>query len=290
MRYIRGSQISVCIIAVTCDQYRDLMPAYLLGMLDSEETEPLLGHVQSGCPRCAGALAETDSALSLLPLALTPITPPPRIRKQLLARISAPAASAGAFRPSAPHFRRRTVLPWSVGIAASIVAVGVGLWALQEQRATVGLQSNVADLQNRLGAEHGQVQHMQTIVQAQDARLRQMKSRPIQVASLLGTPTDAKATAHVFFDSKNSSIAIIAAGFSPLPDSKTYELWLIPAGKNPIPAGTFAVDAQGNGFLETKVSQFADATAAAITAEPAGGSQVPTLPIRVIGKIEPIPD
>jgi hypothetical protein len=225
-----------------------------------------------------------------LPLALPPVAPPARIREQLLARISAQAAISAVERPTAPRVSRRTVLPWSIGIAASLIAVGLGLWALQQRRATIDLQSNLADLQNRLGTEQNEVQHMQTIVEAQEDRIRQMKSRPIQVASLQGTPADTKATARVFFDAKNFSIAIVAAGLVPLPQSKTYELWLIPAGKNPVPVGTFSVDPHGNGFLETKVTQFADVTAAAITAEPAGGSLTPTLPIRLVGKIEPIPN
>jgi anti-sigma-K factor RskA len=267
--------------AVTCEEYKDLMPAYLLGTLDLEEIESLRAHLQTGCPRCAGALAEAEAALSPLPLALPPVMPPARIREQLLARIGA--------RKVAPLVRRRTVLPWSIGIAASLVAVGLGVWAFQQQRTNTELQTNLTDLRGSLGYQQNKVEELQRVLQTQEDLIRRMKSRPIQVASLQGTPADTKATGRVFFDAKNSSIAIVAAGLAPLPESKTYELWLIPSGKNPIPVGTFSVDSQGNGFLETKVTQFAEATAAAVTAEPAGGSLAPTLPIRLAGKIETIP-
>ncbi|MBE7181400.1 MAG: anti-sigma factor, partial [Terriglobus roseus] len=72
----------------------------------------------------------------------------------------------------------------------------------------------------------------------------------------------------------------------PLPAGKVYELWLMPSdGSAPIPAGTFTPDASGNATLIASNFQKVAAKGFAITAEPAGGSQTPTLPILLVGGV-----
>lgn len=70
-----------------------------------------------------------------------------------------------------------------------------------------------------------------------------------------------------------------------LADNKVYELWLLPSnGSSPIPAGTFVPDAQGR--ARVVVPRFRPGVAAngfAVTAERAGGSSTPTLPILLAG-------
>jgi anti-sigma-K factor RskA len=61
----------------------------------------------------------------------------------------------------------------------------------------------------------------------------------------------------------------------PAPAGKTYEIWVIPTGGKPAPAGLFG--GSGRVTLERKVP--AGATVA-VTVERAGGTRTPTLPIR----------
>ena len=70
-----------------------------------------------------------------------------------------------------------------------------------------------------------------------------------------------------------------------LGDNKVYELWLMPSnGSSPIAAGTFVPDANGRARLV--IPRFREGVSAngfAVTAERAGGSATPTLPILLAG-------
>ena len=71
----------------------------------------------------------------------------------------------------------------------------------------------------------------------------------------------------------------------PLPENKTYELWVIPAnGSAPIAAGLFRSDAAGSASLVLPQFQAGvEAKAFGVTIERAEGSATPTLPIILAG-------
>jgi len=76
-------------------------------------------------------------------------------------------------------------------------------------------------------------------------------------------------------------ILLMASNLQPIADDKVYELWLIPmSGGAPMPAGTFRIDPKGSALMMHAMdSEGIQAKAFAITVEPAGGSQTPTMPI-----------
>ena len=63
-----------------CLTRRDLMPEFLLGLLDPEEQVELARHLATGCPACAGARAEAEVALASLPQTLELRAPAPELR------------------------------------------------------------------------------------------------------------------------------------------------------------------------------------------------------------------
>jgi Anti-sigma-K factor rskA len=81
------------------------------------------------------------------------------------------------------------------------------------------------------------------------------------------------------------TLIFTASNLQPLQPSKTYELWLIPAGgQNPIPAGTFRPDARGNASVVLPpLPKGVEAKAFGVTVEDEGGATTPTLPIILVG-------
>jgi anti-sigma-K factor RskA len=68
------------------------------------------------------------------------------------------------------------------------------------------------------------------------------------------------------------------------PEGKTYQLWLIPEKGAPMPAGTFNPDERGNAsIIMPKWEKAPPAKMFAVTIEPDGGSQTPTMPIIMAG-------
>jgi hypothetical protein len=91
--------------------------------------------------------------------------------------------------------------------------------------------------------------------------------------------------ARVTYSASKGLLILQAANLEPLQPYKTYELWLIPAdGRDPMPAGTFHPDMQGNAsMVNPEVSKGVVAKEFGITVEDDGGSKVPSTPIILVG-------
>ena len=83
---------------MTCNERRDSIFLFAAGQLEPAEAEELRLHLATGCPTCAGALAEAEATLAQMALAIDPIEPCVETGDALMARIGAsrlaPASSA----------------------------------------------------------------------------------------------------------------------------------------------------------------------------------------------------
>lgn len=96
------------------------------------------------------------------------------------------------------------------------------------------------------------------------------------------------ATARVFYLPERGALVFQASNLEPLPPQKTYELWLIPSGDNPLPmaAGTFKPDINGNAtmMLPPDIPKGITASKFGVTMENDGGATEPSKPILMIGQ------
>jgi anti-sigma-K factor RskA len=76
---------------------------------------------------------------------------------------------------------------------------------------------------------------------------------------------------------KDRGVLLIADNLPPLPQGKTYELWVIPKGGAPKPAGLFKPDARGSAVhVASGAVDVSTLAAVAVSVEPEAGSQAPT--------------
>jgi len=94
---------------------------------------------------------------------------------------------------------------------------------------------------------------------------------------------DPAARGRVFVNPKG--VVLIAAHMPKLESNRTFELWLIPAAGNPVPAGTFQSDAASDAAVYVYQGQTANAAAVAVTVEPEGGSAQPTTTPFIVSKL-----
>jgi anti-sigma-K factor RskA len=80
-------------------------------------------------------------------------------------------------------------------------------------------------------------------------------------------------------------VLLIASNLPPAPAGKAYEMWIVPKGAPPIPAGLFNSDPQGVAtHVWSQPVNLASAAAVAVTLEAAGGVPAPTsTPLIVAG-------
>jgi len=290
-----------------CDQLEDLILFHAGGAADTVESRTVLEHLSSGCPRCAGRLAEAEAALALLPLAVDPVTPSPDVKRRLMVKVAAsPRASSGQAgsslraipsseaapgrgpaargRGTAPAPLRPAPLPrWiPVALAAGLAAVVGGL-------AVYGpMQGERTQLRAELARQDARIASLQEEVRQATTTMRLLRNPAIQVVSLGGTDPQKEAAGRIWWDRKKGEWTFYAANMKPAGPGKTYELWFITADEKKIPAGTFDVDAQGEGSLTTRVPEgIGEIALAAVTDEPAGGVDQPTGTIQLVGKIGP---
>lgn len=164
-------------------------------------------------------------------------------------------------------------LGWA--IAAGFAVVGVRLYQQQmNDRTTLSVQT--AELTELRADATGSKRLMGVITDSSAQR------------ALLSPPeanSGSVAEGHVIYDVAHGSLILLADHLAPVGVDKTYELWLVPAdGSNPIPAGTFHPDAQGNGsVILPSLPKAVPVKAFGITVEDGAGSQTPTMPIVLAG-------
>ena len=159
--------------------------------------------------------------------------------------------------------------------------------------------ARAADLATMAAENASERDQLQGALARQQDRLAQVGAQALearQVLDALSDPTALHATLTVpkqkktpsgrgTYVSNRGTLLFAGSNLPQLGGGKVYELWLMPAdGSAPIPAGTFTPDTAGNAtIVSTSFQKGIAAKGFAVTAEPAGGSQKPTLPILLAG-------
>jgi anti-sigma-K factor RskA len=256
---------------MTCEQLHDVILEVAAGTAGEAEARALKSHLAAGCPLCAGRLAEAEAIGGQLALALPPVAPSGSVKARLMERVGADPRVVVPFRPPV------TRSPWlpaavAAGIAAALVGVAVYVPLARDRDA---LRAEIHRLDGDLRA-------------ASDT-LRVLRSPAVQVVSLGGGEPQPGARGRIFWDRARGEWRFYAAELRPPGAGKTYELWLINDRNEKIPAGTFGVDARGEGELHVSLPATAGTiVAAAVTDEPEGGVPQPTGSIQLVGAIQPV--
>ena len=212
----------------------DLTAAYAVDALDAEERERYEAHL-STCEQCREELAGLGPALAALPYAVDAPPPPPALRERIL-----DAARADNVVP----FRRRT---WPVvATAASLAAAAAAsVWA-------VSLSHSLSDT-------------------------RADRDAAAAAARVLASPAATrplKGAAGVVSVDRSGRAVIVVRGLPHAPHGKTYEAWIMQAGHDPIPVGTFA---GGDSMVVVPLrSRVPHGAVVGATVERAGGVDKPT--------------
>jgi anti-sigma-K factor RskA len=245
------------VTTVTCDQRRDLLLLYATDALEPSEAAEVRAHLASGCPQCAGALAEAQATVAHLPMGLEPVMAPTRARDRLMKRMAGESDGDSMKLIDTPTRAQRGQSGWrlfSTGAIAAclgaLLAASVMFYAMREKNRLIG------------GSD-------------------------VQVVSLNRAEAQPKAHGRVFWDRKSNEWIVFVFDMTPPPPGKAYELWFLPAGQKPVAGPTFTVDASGKARIRVAVPlDVGPLAAAAITDEPLGGSVQPSGDFQLHGEIK----
>jgi anti-sigma-K factor RskA len=239
----------------------DDLAVYMLGELDPVLAAEFRKHIDS-CAFCQRELQQLQADAALYALSATGPAPPQRARQRFLNAITSEERHES--RISAP---RRWL--WIPTLAAVVFAV----------LAAVLFVSN-RTLKRTLANYVHQNQQMQADLTERQELLADFGSRDAVHMTLSSAKAAEPPHGRVVYVPKRGAVLFAADHFAPAPPGKAYQLWLVPMKGKPVPCGTFRPDPTGSAsFVMAYMTPDIPAKTFAITMEPEGGSQTPTMPI-----------
>jgi anti-sigma-K factor RskA len=230
-----------------CDDFSQDFELYALGLLEPEEKAEIDAHLRTGCATCEAALKDALAVNAIMMSMAPDVVPPARLKRRVMASVGVQPMS------------------WSwLGALAAACMLMVALWfSVQERTRT----SELAQARRTLIEVNGQ------------------RDRLLQALSFLDDPTTVPVSfgkgqplpphGNVFVQPK-LGVLLIAANLPPAQAGKIYEMWVIPKGGAPRPAGLFQSQSGTAMHILSGPVDVAALGAVAVTLEPEAGSSAPT--------------
>ncbi|MBV8847120.1 MAG: anti-sigma factor [Bryobacterales bacterium] len=233
---------------MTCEDLKDGFELYSLGLCDAEERSEIAAHLERGCDTCQknlrGALALNAAMFASAPS----VRPRRRLRRRVVEGFGVRKAGWG----------------WLWALAAACMAA-IAVWlSIQERRRTTEL----AEIRQNLIEVSSE---RDRLAQAFNF-FNQPGTRQVNFGSAQPRPP----RGNVFVNSR-LGVLLIAGNLPPLGPGRTYEMWVIPKGGAPVPAGLFQSAGDGSAMhLLNGPMDVASLGAVAVSVEPQAGSRAPT--------------
>src|SRR5437870_4803907 len=201
------------------------------------------------CVACRADVQAFREAAAALALAAPPAAPPPGLRERVLREA----------RRGRPLAGRRAAWPW-LAAAAVVVAVAAGYGYWRERTARDEMSTVLVAMRARLDSA--------------DRLVGAILDSTVGTADLAAT---GKApTMRLYWNRARGLVVLAAFDLPPAPSGRTYQLWAIKKGQNPVSLGTFNTAAGGRAVVTLPAPAGLKPDLSAVTEEPAGGSPQPT--------------
>jgi|SRR5581483_754945 len=265
-------------MSLTCEEVLELVPLLAIDALDVDERDVLEDHLAS-CEQCQAEAATYAETAAVLALALPQTEPSAGLKNRVLAAARQPYPvdlRETRSRRGEPYPRATWLRSWRFSISglvaalALVVAAGSILWAMNLRAELDAQSAQIATLSER--AQN--YQRVASVLQAADTQTRMLS----------GTNDAPTAYGRVYIDPDTGEGMLMVRGLPPLPQGRSYQLWVVGADGQRQSAGVLTwTDRQGNGYTLIKCpDKLARWQSFGVTQEPAGGSPGPTGP-RVLG-------
>jgi len=233
---------------MSCDELRDQYELYALGVLDAAERAELDQHLHREGDPCIERVQHARQLVSGLALIAPESHPPARLRSRVVGLVSEPKHSWFG------------VPAWIAVAALAIVAA----WLANTRR-----------IQDRTLADQRQELSRKNVELAQLNEAFALMNDPAAKQVVFGEAAP-KPRGRVFVNPKQG-VLLLASNLTPAPAGKIYEMWIIPKGGSPAPAGLFQSQSDGTAmYLRKGAVDVASTAVIAVTLEPETGSQAPT--------------
>jgi anti-sigma-K factor RskA len=239
---------------MSCEELRDHYELYALGLAEEPERSDIRAHLDRRCAACAGGVQQALGLVAALCASAPAATPPLRLRRRLLASVGV----------SERHYG--WPLAWA---AAALLCLSAAVYfsGRERQYAEESLR-----LRRKLGDQTTEIRRLQESLV--------ILSTPGATEVSFGQDRPAQPTGRVIVN-PSRGVMLIASHLPPAPAGRIYEMWIIPKGGVPRPAGLFQSRNDDTAIhIEPGPVDVAVTAAVAVTLEnEAGGSHPVSQPL-----------
>lgn len=277
---------------LTCDEVRDLAPAYVLGALDPADEAAVRAHL-AGHADAHPEIEELGSVIPAFAEVIPVVEPPEGLKARIMAAAAADLAARGGATAETPTIATATAPPLAPTAPAAppapaAPATPVAFPTAEERAArrgrttTGGWLLRIAAvlaiallggwnllLQNDLGAARRYEQNVATVLAT--------ASQPGALTAIL--TADGGTGSGLAAVDANGAVAMAMRDLAPTSGSSVYEAWVIGSDGVPVPLGGFTVDSSRTAYFAASGLPTADGIVLALTLEPGPGAATPTMPI-----------
>ena len=231
---------------MTHEELRGEYELYAMGVAEEPVRSEIRAHLERRCEVCMAEMKRAKQIAAAIGSSAPHQAPSPKLRRRILAAAGYEQRSYG-------------LAPWLGALAALcfVAAIYFG------------------------GRERSYMEEMQNL----RSQMRQQTielTRLNEITAILSGAGTREVTFGAgpkgkVFVNPAAGVVLIAANLPPAPAGKAYEMWIIPKGRNPLPAGMFQSQPDGTAtHLFTGAVDMAALAAVAVTLEDAAGAAQPT--------------
>lgn len=250
---------------MNCDELRDHYDLYALDIAEAPERDEIRAHINRGCEVCMAQVKRSLETVALIGASAPPAEPSSQLRRRVLASVGL-------------EERRAAWIPgWAAALAlAALCAVSVYFAVGSRQYAQTA--ERLRDEMRRQTAQISSLTEAFAIL-----------SGPNTTEASFGGTQPKPPQGKVFLNPVRG-VLLIASNLPPTPATKIYEMWLIPKGAKPIPAGLFQSQQNGRAMhLQPGTVDVASTAAIAVTVENEAGADQPTTQPLIVAALPPAP-
>jgi hypothetical protein len=219
---------------------------YAMGVADDPERGEIREHLERGCEVCMAEMRQAKQIVSMMGASAPLQTPSAKLRRRILASVGYEQRSYG-------------LAPWFGALAALCLVTALYFGGRE--------RSYMEDLRNLRGQMGEQTVELTRLTEIMTI-MNGVNTREVT----FGAGPKGKV-----FVNPQSGVVLMATNLPPAPAGKIYEMWVIPKGAKPSPAGLFQSQPDGTAtHVLTGPVDIANLAVVAVTLEDAGGAPQPT--------------
>jgi hypothetical protein len=245
---------------MNCEELNEHYELYAMGAAEEPEKSEIREHLNRGCEECMAGMKRARSIASFLVGTAPPAAPSPKLRRRILASVGFEQKRFG----------------WTPFLAfATALAVFAAVYFSGRERE---FAVTATALRTQLGNQNVELTRL--------SEAFAILSGPDTTAVSFGPGPNAPRKGKVFVN-PSQGVLLIASNLPQAPQGKKYEMWVVPKGGKPVPAGLFQSDSDGTAMHIQRGAVDLSATAAvAVTLEDQAGALEPTLPILIAAPLQ----